>query len=156
PVGNGIRNGMPWEFYLGGMAGLILGFVVQAWHQPVDAIIVEGAKAGVRSLIWFPAFALFMSVPWSGPTRVLALLAGVAVLLLNLCVSDGISVPAVAIPLWVLIALVVASWDAQMKQREWLEERGGQLDFLRRIVPIPACAALVIAYYGLVLQPTAY
>jgi hypothetical protein len=137
------------------MAGLLLGFVVQAWHQSPDELIVGGTPAGIRSLIWFPAFALFLSVRWTGPSRTLALTAGVVVLLLNLCISDGISIPAVAIPLWVVIALVVVPWEADVSHSQRPIRQGGQFAFLGRILPIPVCAALVMVYWGLFLHPTA-
>jgi hypothetical protein len=72
--------------------------------------------------------------------------------MLNLCVSDGISVPAVAIPLWVVVALVVTSWDAQGNLAEFPMESGGQFAFLRRVLPIPVCAILVMAYGGMLLR----
>jgi O-antigen ligase len=147
-------QGTPWEFYLGGMAGLILGFFLEAWHLSADLQILRGAVAAVRSLCWFPAFALFFSVRWTGPSRTVALTAGVVVLLLNLCVSDGISVPGVAIPLWVVIALVVSSWEARMPPCEEPAEIGGQFAFLRRVLPIPACAILVLVYGASFLLPT--
>jgi hypothetical protein len=150
----GQGQGTPWEFYLGGMAGLILGFLMQAWYMSADEKIVTGAIAGVRSLIWFPAFALFMSVPWSGRGRTVALAAGVAVLLLNLCVSGGIGMSGVATSLWIIIALAVPAVPRPKVERE-ASRRTGQFDFLLRLLPIPICAALVIAYWGLCLQPTA-
>jgi O-antigen ligase len=145
----------PWEFYLGGMAGLVLGFFLEAWHLAADEQIVHGTVAAVRSLFWFPAFALFSSVRWPGPSRAAALVAGILVLLLNLCVSDGISVPAVATPLWVVVALVVASWDAQAKRvAAPAAEPGGQFAFLCRVLAIPACAVVVMVYLALFLFPT--
>jgi O-antigen ligase/tetratricopeptide (TPR) repeat protein len=144
----------PWEFYLGGMAGLILGFLLQAWYMSADEKIVAGATAGVRSLIWFPAFALFLSVPWSGRGRTLALTAGVAVLLLNLCVSGGIALSAVATSLWIIIALALPALPLRKAEQD-APRRAGQFDFLLRLLPVPICAALVMAYWGLFLQPTA-
>src|SRR5207248_976603 len=85
----------PWEFYLGGMAGLILGFVLWALGQSgdnaADEILLGGLIAAVRSVIWFAAFAVFERVPWPAPVRAPLLAVGVAALLLNLSVSGGIS-----------------------------------------------------------------
>src|SRR5262249_29674073 len=65
----------PWAFYLGGMTALILGFVLRAGD--VSDLLSETALSAARVLVWFPAFAMFMSVPWTGPGRTLALAAGV-------------------------------------------------------------------------------
>jgi hypothetical protein len=135
------------------MAGLILGFVLEAWFMSADEKILAGATAGVRSLLWFPAFALFLSVPWSGRGRTLALAAGVAVLLLNLCVSGGIAIPAVATTLWIVIALAAAATQGQKAERA-ASPRTGQFDFLFRLLPVPICAGLAMAYWALFLQPT--
>jgi len=142
-----------WEFYLGGMAGLILGFFLEAWHKPAEELRDWAWIPAVRSLFWFPAFALFASVRWKGLSWTVALTAGVLVLLLNLCISDGISVPAVAIPLWVVVGLVVAQRDVQTGQAGAPAESGGQFAVLRRVLPIPVCAVLVLVYGGTVLLP---
>src|SRR5262249_28383877 len=72
-----------WEFYAGGMVGLVLGFMLKAIDQSGDEILVEGAYAACRSLVWFAAFALFDRIPWSGISLPIALTAGVSALLLN-------------------------------------------------------------------------
>src|SRR5207302_10375318 len=100
-----------------------------------------------------PAAAMFLGVRWTGRFRALALVAGVAVLLLNLCVSDGLTVPAVAIPLWVAIALALR--ELTPKEGERAMRTGGQFALLRRIVPLPISAALVMVYGGIYLLPTA-
>src|SRR5262249_34101887 len=82
-------SSLRWEFYLGGMAGLTLAFILQARGLAGDDILRLGAVSAVSSLLWFTAFALLDNLSWEGPSQVLALVAGVAALLLNLCVSDG-------------------------------------------------------------------
>jgi hypothetical protein len=95
--------------YLGGMVGLLLAFLLRAWSLPsTDEIVLEAAAAAGRSLVWFAAFAVLLSVPWSAPALVLALTAGVAACLLNLTVSGGIGFPSVAQPLWIFVALVLS------------------------------------------------
>jgi hypothetical protein len=99
------------EFYLGGMAGLVLGFALwasaQTGENAADAILIGGLVAAGRSLLWFAAFALFERIPWTGAARALALVTGIVALLLNLCVSGGIAFPSVALFLWVLVALAL-------------------------------------------------
>jgi hypothetical protein len=141
----------PWEFYLGGIAGLILGFLLSSWHQSADEKLLAGVAAGIRSLFWFPAFALFFSLRWSGSVRTLALGAGLAVLLLNLCLSGGISVPAVAQPLWIVAAIALA--PATSGAAEY--QRAGSLAFLVRLLPIPILGGLGLIYSTMFLEPVA-
>jgi hypothetical protein len=96
-----------WEFYEGGMVGLLVGFVLRTLPLPMQAIPAEAIAAVARAVVWFAAFALLQGVRWGGATRVLACTAGVAVLLLHLAVSGGISVPGVAQPMWLLMALAL-------------------------------------------------
>ncbi len=99
-----------WEYYAGGVIGLLLGFVLRLQGlNDADAILVEGIASAARSLVWFLAFALFERILWTDRQRVVALAAGIAALLLNLCVSGGIGQPSVAGPLWLCAALALAS-----------------------------------------------
>jgi O-antigen ligase len=138
----------PWDFYLGGMAGLLLAYVLKASVAPdPDSILIAGVEAGGRSVVWFAAFALFWSIPWSGSSVVLALAAGVAACLLNLCVSGGISFPSVAQPLWTVaaLALVLATAGAP----GWVLRPG-----LALFLPLPLLAAAAFTYLLMVVLPT--
>jgi hypothetical protein len=105
----------------------------------------------VRSVIWFPVFALFLGVRWTGSSRTLALTAGIAVLLLNLCLSGGISIPAVAQPLWIVAAIALAS-DAPPKAGQ---ERASLLGFAIRFLPVPILGVLALIYWTMFLEPVA-
>jgi tetratricopeptide (TPR) repeat protein len=140
-----------WEFYVGGMAGVILGFVL--WFYDLtgdnlaDQLIYGTFIALVRSLVWLGCFALFESIPWPGPTRAIALMGGFAALLLNLLVSDGISLPSVAQPLWIVAALALNSLPQgtpASKPRNWLGV----------MAPIPLLTAVCLAYYVFLFDPT--
>lgn len=96
-----------WEFYLGGMFGLILAFFLRVGGPVRGSVVPEAWAAGVRALFWFSAFGLFERVAWTGRVRATALAAGVAALLLHLFVSEGIGFPSVAGPLWVAVALAL-------------------------------------------------
>jgi hypothetical protein len=135
-----------WEFYLGGVGGLILGFMLWATNQAGDAVIVGGVTAGVRSLIWFAAFALFETIPWTRSALRLALTAGVAALLLNLAVSGGISFPSVAQPLWFVAAL---AWNTLPPRPV---ARFGR-SWLGRSLPVPLFAAGCLIYALFVVMP---
>jgi hypothetical protein len=164
--GQGQGRRTPWEFYLGGMAGLILGFLLMfstselgfrpdssAFDRFFDFIYYYHA-ALLRSITWFPAFALFLSVRLTDSTRVKAFIAGLAILLLNLCVSDGISIPAVALPLWTVMGLLVAACDARRVRAVHSSEPKGQFGFLLRVLPIPISGLLVLLYGLTYLKPT--
>jgi hypothetical protein len=129
------------------MGGLLLAFLLRAYSAgSADEILLEGVAAGCRSVVWFAAFALFWSIPWSGRTVVLALAAGVTACLLNLSVSGGISFPSVAGPLWVLVGLALAAVTAAAPG--WPLRRG-----LPLFLPLPVLAGVGLTYLMLVFVP---
>lgn len=138
----------PWEFYFGGMAGLLLAFVMRGWGQAPEALSDQVAGALLRAVVWFGIFALFASVPWSGPSLVLALTAGVSALLLNLLVSGGIAFPSVAGPLWLVAALALASTE-----RETAVTPHTPRPVLLSLWPLPVALAIALAYFLLIFTP---
>jgi O-antigen ligase len=140
-----------WEYYLGGTAGLMLGFVL--WTRDLtgdnlaDLLTYGFFIALLRFLFWLGCFALFESIVWRGPTRAIALTAGVAAMLLNLLVSDGISLPSVAQPLWIVAALALnalALPAITFPTRNWLSIA----------VPIPLLGTVCLAYFVFLFDPT--
>ncbi len=85
-------------------------------------------------------------MPWSDRGRALALTAGVAALLLNLCVSGGIAFPSVAGPLWVAVALALNAHSLQPSR--WLSRPG-----VAMILPLPILVAVVLGYVTSILYP---
>ncbi len=146
PGGAEAEPPLRWEYYVGGMFGLLLGFVLRAGEGQSGDVVGEGIAAGVRSVAWFGAFALLESVPWTARGRALALAAGAAALLLNLTVSGGISFPSVAGPLWVVMAVALA---AVTPEREGKEAASPAARFL----PLPVFAALALSYLVYVFTP---
>jgi O-Antigen ligase len=145
-----------WEFYLGGMAGLLLGYLLsQGFRSPdgllllgpieADEALITGLVAGVRSIIWFAAFALFEGVPWTSRSMRLALAAGVAAVLVNLSVSGGISFPSVAQPLWLVAGLALSTCQTPhtLGARSWPG----------RVLPVPVAAGFALAYFVYVFVP---
>jgi hypothetical protein len=141
--GTGIR----WEFYVGGMTGIVIGFVLRALDQPGNDILYEGTLSACRCLVWFAAFVLLNSICLGGPARCLAITAGVTALLLNLLVSGGIALPSVAQPLWIMAALAMNA----------LEERAPVLPqaklWFESVLPLPVLAGTALAYLVLVFYP---
>jgi hypothetical protein len=136
-----------WEYYLGGMFGLLLGFVLRATTtESPGAILEETWSALLRSVVWFAAFGLFERVVWSQRGRVLALTTGIAALLVNLCVSGGIGFPSVAGPLWIAVALALNA--ASLKPVAWLSRPGAAM-----ILPLPILLGVLLAYGVYILYP---
>jgi hypothetical protein len=135
-----------WEYYLGGMFGILLGFVLRASWLPPGDVLNEAIGAGVRSLAWFAAFAVFERVPWSDRDRLACLAAGVAAAFLCLAASDGIGFPAVAGPLWVAVALALAI--TAPAPLPWIGRQHALL-----FAPVPVLAALGLAYALFVFLP---
>jgi O-antigen ligase len=136
----------PWEFFLGGVAGLFLGFWLAAGNLGHEQIRVEGLVAGVRALFWFALFALFEGIAWEGRARARALSLGVSAALLYLLVASGFFFPAVAQPLWLVAALALnalAGESPAVAFRHWLAF----------VLPVPALAVLAGVYFLLVLYP---
>ncbi len=102
-------DGGRWEYLLGGMFGLVLGFIVHmsTGDRSQEDILKEGWFACFRCVLWLAAFVLFDFLPWTKRVRVAALTLGVAALLLVLCVCPGAGLPAVTVALWAAIALAL-------------------------------------------------
>jgi hypothetical protein len=134
--------------FVGGLAGLLLGFLLRVGDLATEQILPEGVLSGARLVVWCTAFVVLSSIPWSGASQRLALIAGVAALLLNLLISDGISLPSVALPLWIVMALALNSRFAHESavasmNRSWLAA----------IIPLPLVGATALAYLLLVFLP---
>jgi O-antigen ligase len=145
----GRQEGLPhdepplrWEYYVGGVFGLLLGFVLRAGESQTGDVWAEAAAAGVRSVAWFAAFGLLEHIPWTARGRSLALTAGVAALLLNLTVSGGIAFPSVAGLMWVVMAVALAA--ARTKEARTAKARPAEP--ATRFVPLPVFAALALSY----------
>lgn len=133
-------------FYLGGMAGLLLAFLlrVPGMTSP-DEILIEGLLSGGRALVWFAAFALLDGLPWTPLAYRGALAAGVVAAFLNMLVSGGLQAPSLMQPLCVVAALALAApAPLAVSPRSWLT----------RFLPLPVLAAVCLGYLLLVLYPT--
>jgi hypothetical protein len=148
PVETEVSRRTRWEFYIGGMCGLVFGFVIRQStgdHVP-DEILMEGFLACGRCLVWLTAFALFERVAWSGRARVGALTVGVVAMLIVLSVTSGIGLPSLTVPLWAAIALGLNG----LPQPEYA--RINRLA-LTRILPAAAMATIAMLYFLDVFLP---
>jgi hypothetical protein len=135
-----------WDFYLGGMFGLLLAFVLRVTTAPPDEILGETYAAAIRAVVWFASYGLLERVAWSERGRALALTAGVAALLINLCFSGGIGFPSVAGPLWAAVALALSARPSEPSA--WLSRPGAA-----QILPVPIFAALALGYALYLVYP---
>ena len=99
---------VPWESYIGGIVGLLLGFVLSRWDVPAESpprdVLAQGLGTGIRSLIWFAAFSLLERVAL--PTRTLLRCLSIGLVLAVACgtVSDSL----LTLPLLYLFAILLA------------------------------------------------
>jgi general stress protein CsbA len=142
-----VSERIPWENYIGGLAGLILGFALAAHGLSSDEILVAGALSAARSVVWLVAFSLLEFLPWTGPSRALAATAGVTALLLNLLISGGFFIPSVAQPLWIMAALALNCLPQTPVQdtvrRPWLYAA----------LPFPITLAACLVFYFVAFSP---
>lgn len=136
-----------WEFYLGGMAGLTLAFMLRfdpagGWRT----LAVEGVLALIRFVVWFGAFALLAGVPWTNRARVAATSMGVAALLVYLLFNPGIGFPSLAVPVWAMAALALNATPSPILQpRHWIG----------LILPAPLLSVLCLLFLAMVFYPAA-
>jgi len=101
--------GPRWEFYLGGMVGLLIGFVWAVGAMPAEAPANEvfrlGAAAVARAALWFASFALLETLRPPRAALGRAVLVGAGLVIFYGLVSDAPGRPTVLFPLFVLLAL---------------------------------------------------
>ncbi len=145
--GEGAAETIPWEFYFGGMFGLLLGLVLRLMGaQSPDEVWHEGLRALVRSAVWFLAFASLEWVRWPPRSLTLAIGAGVLALLLHLLIAPGIGYPSLAIPLWTAVALGLNS--VSIAPNPLLSPRRV---ILALTVPLAICVPII--YFLAILSP---
>lgn len=131
-----------WEYYAGGMVGLVLAFILRAGAMPVDDIVGEAIAAGVRSVLWFAAFGLLEGVVWSAATAVASLAGGLSAFVLLMLVHAGIDYPSVSGPALALTAILLTTVLPATRSQ------GRAVDLL--VVPVTlaaACAFFLFVFY---------
>lgn len=136
-----------WEFYLGGMAGLTLGFMLR--FDPTgggSALAAEAVAALIRFVIWFGVFALCERLPWTNRARLAAASMGVAALLVFLLFNPGFGFPSLAVPLWAMAALALnATPSPTWRPRHWIG----------MVLPAPLLGVLCLLFLVAVFYPAA-
>ena len=103
--------GTRWEFYLGGMAGLLLGFVWSTGEMPAEApareIFKLASAAILRAILWFASFALLETLRLTPRAMARAILVGVGLVLISGIVSDAAGLPTILFPMSVMLAIAM-------------------------------------------------
>jgi hypothetical protein len=136
----------PWECYLGGMFGLLIGFLLQALGRESDMVIHLAFLAGARSVVWFAAFALMEGIPWTDSIRSLATGLGLIALLVFLTVVGSVSFPSMAQSFWILAALTLNSVPSATCP-------GWKVPWYARAGALPFIVAVGFAFFLTTLQP---
>ncbi|MFL5341447.1 MAG: O-antigen ligase family protein [Gemmataceae bacterium] len=138
-----------WEFYLGGVVGLLLGLSLRVLDLPgterPQAILSAGGGGVGRALVWFLAFAVFEGGRWNFAARRTALLAGLILLLLFGLVSGALLRPALLQLFWVVAGLALAG--GTVAEPDTTSTRAV------RWAPVPVLLAAALAFYLLVCSP---
>lgn len=141
-----VDAGPRWEFYLGGVVGLMLGLLLRLLDQPAvappQAILHASIGAVIRGLAWFSAFALLESTDWRSRLRDRSVLIGIGLVLFFGLISTAPLLPAVMQLLFALAAAVtvpVLTMTARRSAVRW--------------VPVPILAGVVVANLLLVCDP---
>jgi hypothetical protein len=135
-----------WEYYLGGMFGIILAFVLRAFGLPAEDLVSEAIAAGLQSIAWFAAVAIYERIAWYQKEQVASMTAGIVSMLLVLLVNAGINFPSVSGLLWITIALVLAI--VASRPVEWLSRH--QVAYL---LALPVLVAAIFCYFTFVFYP---
>jgi MFS family permease len=110
-----------WEFYHGGVAGLVLGMIMATGDIPAEADASEmlrlGAVAAGRALLWFGALALLEEVFISSRTLMRSLLPGIVMVAILGIVSDGLDSPALLQPFW-LATTIFLTFLSRNRERQ--------------------------------------
>src|SRR5262249_12572191 len=119
--------GTRWEFYLGGMAGLLLGFIWSTAEMPAEAPAGEvfklGSAAILRAVLWFASFALLETFRPTARAMVRAIFIGVGLVLALGMVSDAAGLPTILFPMWVMLAIAMnlsAVETATAVEQKWI------------------------------------
>jgi hypothetical protein len=139
------RRSTRWEFYIGGIVGLTLAFLLGPSGSSTDEMIRLAGVAAARSMVWFGAFALLEVIPWTDRWTLLALAAGVFAAFLCLLGSGGFFYPSLAQPLWIMAALAL---NATPESRSI--EFGGRFGL---VLPVPILVVLCWIHLLVVLVP---
>ena len=138
-----------WEFYLGGVFGLLLGLFLHLIDLPASDAPLSGAgiiaAAVSRALIWFLAFALFEAVAWRTAARRRSLLAGLILVLMFGFVSGSVLLPAISQWFWALAGIALSG---EVGVNHTVARKP-----LMRWAAVPALSTIPVAFFALVCSP---
>ncbi len=140
---------LPWEFYLGGMLGVVLAFLVRASSLLQDDLWPAAMLASLAAMSWFAAFAVFEQLTWTPEERMTALGCGALALALALLANPGVGMPSLIGLLFVVVGVMLA--EADPRPVTWLSQ--GELSLN---VPAPLFGASAFGLLVLVIIPVSH
>ena len=107
----GPRTGTPWEFYGGGIAGLLLGMILATGDIPAEARAEEllrlGAVAAIRSAVWFFLFSLMEAVDPGRMRLRLGVIVGLLLSAAACLIAFGAETMTIQQPFWLMLLLAL-------------------------------------------------
>jgi hypothetical protein len=138
-------TGARWEFYYGGVGGLLIGFIwafgAMPAEAPADEVFRLGATAVMRAVLWFASFALLETIRPTRAPIIRAILVGMALVLAYGIVFDAPGRPTVLFPLFVLLAI-----GANLRQPDAPALAEGGWTKPVRVVGLIAACGLTVAF----------
>lgn len=105
------EDGPRWELYVGGMAGLCLGFIWMAGAIPAEAppseVVRLGGIALVRAIIWFGALAAMESLRLPNRLVIRGAILGLVLVAIFGVISDSVARPTTMVPAIAMLSLAV-------------------------------------------------
>ncbi len=109
---SGVPVGTRWEFYLGGIAGLLGGFIWAVGQMPAESPVWEVYKVGGfavgRGVVWLAAYGLLERLRPSTAVLKKGLILGVGVVFVAGCFSEAAMSAAILFPAVVMVAMLGA------------------------------------------------
>jgi hypothetical protein len=135
-----------WEFILGGIAGLLMAFLLRVPMLSSAAILREGWMCGLRAIVWIVVFALCFATGTTQRLLSTCCVIGIAVAVLQLTVAGSISNPALGQPLFVMLAVAL---NTALPREGWRDWRGRVAVGL----PVPISLAVLFTYVAFAFFP---
>lgn len=146
-------HGTRWEFYLGGIAGLLGGFVLAVGQMPAESPVWEVYKIGGyavgRGVVWLAAFGLLERLRPTPAAIKSGLLAGLGVVILAGVFSEAAMSATILFPAVVLLTMLVAVEEQRidMIERPWTRPVG---------VAAAVVTSAIVVYYLLTAAAPAW
>jgi hypothetical protein len=141
-----------WEFMLGGVAGLLIAYLLRVPNLRAEQIMHEGWMCGLRAMIWIIVFAVCYATGASRRLINASIVIGLVAFLIHSLIAGSISAPGIGQPFWVMMALAMntlPAGDLSFRARAELPPHGP----LPRLVPLLVTAVVLLVFVVFVFFP---